>query len=80
MTCRLPYYILYQYRAVVDKFLLVDLLLLVREKGPQEYIAYEFALTSPSVSRMSCSSCAIAVNLFLHTLGQRPCGASIQQY
>ena len=44
----LPGYILSPYSVVVDKFLLV-----VRVK---EYITYQFVLTSPAVSRMSCSS------------------------
>ena len=49
-------YILYRHRAVVYKFSLVVLPLLVHVKGPQEYVTYEFILTSPAVSRMSGSS------------------------
>ena len=45
LSVGLPYYIMYQYRAVVDRFSLVALSLLVCVKGPLEFIAYKFALT-----------------------------------
>ena len=46
-------YFLYRHRAVVYRFSLIVLPLLVHVKGAKEYVAYEFVLTSPTVSRMS---------------------------
>ena len=46
-------YILNQYKTIEDGFRLLALTMLVRVKGPQEYIAYELSLSSPIVSRMS---------------------------
>ena len=48
-------YILSPHGAVVDKLLLVGQHLHVRVKGPLENVTYEFVLTSPTVSHMSCS-------------------------
>ena len=52
----LPDYIQYQYRAVVDRFLLVAERCSSMWRSLQEYIVYEFVLTSPVVYRMSFSS------------------------
>ena len=52
----LPGYILYRHRAVVCRFSLVVLPLLVHMKCPLEYVTYEFVPTSPAVSCMSSLS------------------------
>ena len=49
-------YILFPYRDVVDKFLLIVQHLQFQEKGSIKYVAYETILTSPAVSHMFCSS------------------------
>ena len=54
-TC-LQDYILYPYRAVVDKFLLVVQHLDVRVKESIGDVAYEFVLIFPAESHISCSS------------------------
>ena len=46
-------YVPYRHKAVVFRFQLVVLPLVVHVAGPQDYVAYELVLTSPAVCHMS---------------------------